>query len=162
MEWRCGSGYGTFQAVWMKMPNLEPVQAWQKKNVEECSYCKTKCPRIVTKSDYKCPTKVLLQKLNMLSAHQQMAHLSFLKFTTSRKPSYQPTTIGDYSWKRPGKLEPITQWTEFDRSLARTHFFYQSSRLWSALPLSVKSSKYKSTFKKKCKAWVTGNIMTKP
>ena len=51
---------------------------------------------------------------------------------------------------------------EFKLSLARSNFFYQSSRLWSALPDHVKSANNKSTFKNRCKSWVKANIMIKP
>ena len=51
---------------------------------------------------------------------------------------------------------------EFGLSLARSHFFYQASRLWTALPDQIKMARNESTFKKKCKTWVQANIIMKP
>ena len=48
---------------------------------------------------------------------------------------------------------------EFKLSLARTHFFYQASRLWTALPDQNKSSRNKATIKKRSKTWVKTVIM---
>ena len=55
-----------------------------------------------------------------------------------------------------------TKRIEFNLSLARTHFFYQASRLWTALPEQIKASKNKGTFKKRSKTWVKANVMMKP
>ena len=55
-----------------------------------------------------------------------------------------------------------TQRIDFKLSMTRSSFFYQSSRLWAALPDQVKSSRSKSVFKKKCKDWVKLNVTVKP
>ena len=51
---------------------------------------------------------------------------------------------------------------EFRLSLARASFFYQASRLWSALPDEIRSTENKAMFKKKSKAWVKKHIVIKP
>ena len=81
-----------------------------------------------------------------------MYHYSrlFGKDSTDTHPNTR--TTNDCSTKR----------IEFKLSMARSSLFYQSSRLWAALPDQVKSSRSKSVFKKKCKDWVKLNVTVKP
>ena len=53
-----------------KCPSLK------KEDVRKLQVLQNKCLRIITHSDYKTPTKVLLEKTKSLSVHQQIAHLS--------------------------------------------------------------------------------------
>ena len=139
-----------------------------KDDVRKLQVLQNKCLRIITNSDYRTPTLSLLQKTNTLSVHQMMAHLSLSQVFSiykSKLPNYhysrlfvntqgelRSRTTTDYSVNR----------IEFKLSLARTNFFYQSSRLWSALPEGIKSARNKSLFKKMSKSWVKSNIRVKP
>ena len=51
---------------------------------------------------------------------------------------------------------------QIESSLDRTSFFYQSFRLWAALPQQVKNSRNKYEFKRRCKTWVEMNKAVKP
>ena len=125
-----------------------------KEDVRKLQVLQNKCLRLITHSDYKTPTRVLLEKTNALSVHQQIAHLSL-----SQVYNIQKTKLPAYHFNRlfvnPNRIE-------FKKSIARANFFYQSSRLWSALPDNVKAAYNKSTFKKQCKSWVQCNILIKP
>ena len=47
-----------------------------KEDVRKLQVLQNKCLRMITNSDYKTPTSVLLSKTNSLSVHQKMAHLT--------------------------------------------------------------------------------------
>ena len=138
-----------------------------KEDLRKLQVLQNKCLRIVTNSDYKTPTKVLLQKTNSLSVHQLMAQL-----TLSQVYNIHNMKLPAYHYERlfagaalPG-TRSVTNFAanrvEYKLSLARTHFFYQASRLWTALPEHIKSSRNKATFKKRSKNWVKATIMMKP
>ena len=139
-----------------------------KEDVRKLQVLQNKCLRIMTHSDYKTPTVSLLQKTNTLSVHQMMAQFSLSQVFSiykSKLPTYHYSRLfvntqaelrtrsaNDYSVNR----------IEFKLSIARTNFFYQSSRLWSALPEDIKAARNKSIFKKLSKSWVKSNILVKP
>ena len=50
---------------------------------------------------------------------------------------------------------------DFDLSLARGSFFFQSSRIWNLLPQNIKLSRNVETFKKATKTWTRMNITQK-
>ena len=129
-----------------------------------------KCMRIIYPCDYKTPTSVLLQKTNALSVHQLMAQLSLSQLYSifhNKLPAYHYDRLFNRNndIANPGtrtmNMYSVNR-IEFNLSLARTHFFYQASRLWTAIPDQVKSSKNKGIFKKRSKAWVKANILIKP
>ena len=125
-----------------------------KEDVRKLQVLQNKCLRMITNSDYKTPTSVLLSKTNSLSVHQKMAHLTLSQVFSiykTKQPAYHHA-----------RLFGNPQRVEFKLSLARSHFFYQSSRLWAALPEHIKLSNNKHTFKKHCKTWIKNNIMQKP
>ena len=142
-----------------------------KEDIRKLQVLQNKCLRLITNCDYKTPTKVLLQKTNRLSVHQQIAQLSLSQVHSiyyTRSPAYHyqrlfsrphnndeqqgTRSVGDYSANR----------IDFKLSLARSNFFYQSSRLWAAIPDSIKMIRKKNIFKKKCKSWVMSNVLVKP
>ena len=125
-----------------------------KEDVRKMQVLQNKCLRLVTDSDYRTPTSILLQKTNSLSVHQLMAHLSLTQVYGIHKSKLPP-----YHYKR---LFGTAQRIEFNLSQARSNFFYQSSRLWTALPEDIKASRDKCAFKKSCKKWVRSNILIKP
>ena len=141
-----------------------------KDHLKKVQVLQNKCMRIICSSDYKTPTSVLLQKTNALSVHQLMAQLSLSQMYSifhKKLPAYHCDRLFNRNndIANPGtrtmNMYSVNR-IEFNLSLARTHFFYQASRLWTAIPDQVKSSKNKGIFKKRSKAWVKANILIKP
>ena len=164
-------GMTVWGRVWQIPGSLDEDQATRnsasmtKEDARRLQVLQNKCLRLLTNSDYKTPTKELLEKTNTLSVHQEIAHLSLSQVYNIHKtklPAYHYRRLFESRENetriRPGHVNRI----EFDRSLARANFFYQSSRLWTALPDQVKSSENKHSFKKKCKTWIKNNILVKP
>ena len=139
-----------------------------KDDLRKLQVLQNKCLRIVTNSDYKTPTSVLLDKTKLLSVHQQMAQLSLsqvFNIYKTRLPAYHYNRIfsdANTDQRTRSVNDFSTNRIEFKLSITRTHFFYQASRLWSALPDSIKLARNKAIFKKKCKTWVKNNILVKP
>ena len=128
-----------------------------------------KCLRILTNSDYKTPTLNLLEKNNKLSVHQQIAYQTLSQVYSVRAtkfPAYPYRRLfmkkDDMSIGTRSNDEYRINRVNFNLSLCRTNFFYQSSRLWSSLPLNIKAMRSKHSFKKMCKSWVKKKIMIKP
>ena len=136
-----------------------------KEDVRKLQVLQNKCLRLLTKCDYRTPTATLIDKTNMLSVHQLTAHLSLAQVYNIHQ-----TKLPTYHYERLFQPSPPTRSaaslpakrTEFRLSLARTSFFYQSSRLWTALPQQIKQAANKHQFKKKSKTWVKENIPVKP
>ena len=137
-----------------------------KEDIRKLQVLQNKCLRIVSNSDYSTPTKTLLQKTRCLSVHQQIAQLSLSQvynISKTRSPAYHYQRLFTPSNNpHPGARSFGANRIDFKLSLARSHFFYQSSRLWAAIPESIKSSRNKTIFKKRCKAWVQSNVLVKP
>ena len=138
-----------------------------KDDLRKLQVLQNKCLRLITNCDYKTPTETLLRQTNMLSVHQLTAQLTLSQVFSihqSKLPSYHCQRLYDFSGQP--KTRSITsssaKRTDFELSLARTSFFYQSSRLWAALPQQVKNSRNKFEFKRRCKTWVKMNIAVKP
>ena len=137
-----------------------------KEDVRKLQVLQNKCLRLLTKCDYRTPTATMIDKTNLLSVHQLTAHLSLTQVFNIHQ-----TKLPTYHYERLFQPEkPPTRSaaslpakrTEFVLSQARTSFFYQSSRLWTALPLQIKQADNKLQFKKKSRTWVKENIDVKP
>ena len=115
-----------------------------KDDLRKLQVLQNKCLRIVTNSDYKTPTSVLLDKTKLLSVHQQMAQLSLsqvFNIYKTRLPAYHYNRIfsnANTDQRTRSVNDFSTNRIEFKLSITRTHFFYQASRLWSALPDTIK------------------------
>ena len=136
-----------------------------KEDMRKLQTLQNKCLRILTSSEYRTPTKILLQKTQKLSVHQQVAYQVLSQVYSINYNNYRRLFLKDNNNNPPDTRTQDTHSVnrvDFKLSLCRTHFFYQSSRLWSSLPIDVRSSRNKSIFKKKCKAWVKAMIMPKP
>ena len=164
-------GMSVWSRVWQIPGSLDEAATTRtspsitKEDVRKLQVLQNKCLRIVSNSDYKTPTLSLLKKTKSLSVHQMMAQLSLSQvYSTFR------TELPVYHYDRLFRINSRTRNVndfsvnriEYKLSQARTNFFYQSSRLWSAIPEYIKSSRNKFIFKKKCKAWVKMNIMVRP
>jgi hypothetical protein len=90
-----------------------------KEDIRKLQVLQNKCLRLITNCDYKTPTKVLFQKTNRLSVHQQIAQLSLSQVHSiyyTRSPAYHyqrlfsrphdndeqqgTQSVGDYSANR--------------------------------------------------------------
>ena len=141
-----------------------------KEDLRKLQVLQNKCMRLVTSSEYRTPTEHLLRATGSLSVHQRTAQLTLAQvhsISRSKKPTYHHSRLfGHYSGQT---NQPDTRSArqginriEFRLSLARASFFYQASRLWSALPDEIRNIENKAMFKKKSKAWVKTNIVIKP
>ena len=140
-----------------------------KDDMKRLQVLQNKCLRILTNSDYKTPTLNLLEKTNKLSVHQQIAYQTLSQVYSVRAtkfPAYHYRRLfmkkDDMSIGTRSNDEYRINRVNFNLSLCRSNFFYQSSRLWSSLPLNIKAMRSKLSFKKKCKSWVKKKIMIKP
>ena len=122
-----------------------------KEDVRKLQVLQNKCLRMVTDSDYRTPTEVLLKKTNSLSVHQRIAHLSLSQVYNihrTKLPAYHYSRlfVNEHS---DGRTRSVNDYQvnriEFGLSLARSNFFYQSSRLWSATPDHIKAAHNKNT-----------------
>ena len=141
-----------------------------KEDLRRLQVLQNKCLRLITNSDRSTPTAHLLNNTGSLSVHQRIAHLSLAQVHTvfhDKKPDYHYKRLFGNSESNVltgtrASTQASTKRIDFRLSLARSSFFYQSSRLWSALPDALKLEKNKASFKKKCKAWVNTMIAIKP
>ena len=146
------------------------IPTMTKEDLRRMQVLQNKCLRLITNSDFKTPTSSLLYQSGSLSVHQRIAHLSLAQVYTiyqTKNPVYHHNRLfgRNAANNQPDARTVISEYRvnriEFKLSLSRSSFFYQSSRLWSALPDTVKSAANKSIFKKQCKAWVKANIVIK-
>ena len=138
-----------------------------KEDARKLQVLQNKCLRLITNSDYRTPTATLIDKTNMLSVHQLTAHLSLTQvfnINQTKLPTYHYERLFHPSSKPQTRYEASlpAKRADFELSQARTSFFHQSSRLWTALPQQIKQLNNKHQFKKKSKIWVRANIPVKP
>ena len=142
-----------------------------KDDLRKLQVLQNKCLRLLTDSDYCTPTAVLLNNTCSLSVHQRIAQFTLAQVYTifnKRKPDYHYDRL--FGHEHPTADQPNTRASSqansarinFKLSLARSGFFYQASRLWTALPDVIKLERSKANFKKKCKAWIKTAIAIKP
>ena len=141
-----------------------------KEDLRQLQVMQNKCLRLISNSRYDTPTLSLLQKTNLLSVHQLTAHLTLTQVYNSKntmQPNYHYRRLFERDEPEAGARtrtfvrEEIKR-PDFNLSLARSNFFYQASRLWSALPETIKLSSNKGVFKNRNKVWIKLNISAKP
>ena len=127
-----------------------------------------KALRIYKKVPRETPIRTLLAQSNSLSVHQLVAYHSAVqvyKVNTTKKPEYHYHRLfGENRVLLPRTRSDTNNDSrvDFKLSLARTSFFFQSSRIWSAIPLCIKTAKSLETFKRAMKIWIKTNIKMKP
>ena len=137
-----------------------------KRDMRKLQVLQNKTMRMETKSDHYTPTVELLQKTRKLSVHQMVAQsIAVQVYNTSK--SQQPKYHHDRLFSRnQDNLNPTRTAAEprleSKLSLGRGGFFYQGSRIWTALPHHIKNARNVETFKKNCKKWVRSSIAVKP
>ena len=125
--------------------------------------------RIMTRSRYDTPTTTLLEQTNQLSIHQLVAYHSANQVYNIQKhqvPKYHYNRLfgtteqaGDIGTRSRANMESRV---DFRTSLARGSFFYQGSRVWNAIPASIKTAANTQSFKKQARIWTKSNISVKP
>ena len=125
--------------------------------------------RLKAGKDRNTPCVTLLNLTNSLSVHQMIAHKSVIQVYNVQKnqaPKYHVDRLFPHGQPQdPQETRSTTNMDtriEFSKTIGRGSFFYQSSRLWSALPLSIKMARNVHTFKKQSKLWIKNNIDVKP
>ena len=132
-----------------------------------------KCMRMMTGLDRYSSTADLLKKSNMLSVHQTVAHQSAVQVFNvlkNRAPAYHYQRLFPQLHHDTGQIENmevrsvtnLNSRVDFSGALGRSSYFYQSSRIWCALPMSIKTADTAQTFKTRCKSWIMMNITIKP
>ena len=128
-----------------------------------------KCMRLQTGKDRNTSCTTLLSLTNSLSVHQMIAHKSAIQVYNVSKneaPKYHfcrlfPSNRSQDNQETRSTSNLDTR-VKFSRTIGRGSFFYQGSRLWSALPLNIKMARNTLIFKKQTKTWIKHNIDVKP
>ena len=126
-----------------------------------------KAMRLVNYEDRSIPTVQLLNSTSSLSVHQLGAYLTLsqvFKIRESKLPEYHYERLfgNCYQSVNIRSLDFNQKNVNFDLTLSRGSFFYQGSKLWTALPRELKMITKPEVFKKKCKEWVRLNIRIRP
>ena len=115
--------------------------------------------RAITNLDKETPVKVLLEKSGFLSFHQMCAFSTICtakKILLSGQPKYlyDSLTLALPDTRRLAERSCLS----YRLSLARESFLYKAVRLYSKLPVELRSSENVSDFKRKAKIWVRDNV----
>ena len=140
--------------------------AFTKEDLRKLQVLQNKVMRLMTGMDPDTSTAQLCSLTNQLSVHQLTAYHSVNqvhKIYYKQKPSYHYNRLfGQRHDITTRGVASMQARVDFDLSLARTSFFYQSSRLWNQLPMNMKSNSNYDNFKKKTRVWVKSNIGIRP
>ena len=123
--------------------------------------------RMMTRLEQGTTTELLCSRSNQLSVHQLVAYHSLnqvYKIYQEKKPQYHYNRLFGSNQHDPIRRAGtrLTSRVDFNLSLARTSFFFQASRLWNLLPLSLKLEPTYESFKKRTRFWVKNMIAVKP
>ena len=126
--------------------------------------------RLLTRADRSTPTSTLISLARCLSVHQLGAYHTanqVYQVHQSRRPVYHHARlfqnnllVQDHVTVR--SQNNLQSRINFNLSTCRSSFFYQGAKLWSALPMDVKTSRNSGQFKSRCKNWIRRNIKVKP
>ena len=139
-----------------------------KNDMAKLQVLQNKALRIYQQKPRETPISTLLAQSHELSVHQLVAYHSAVqvyKVNTTKQPTYHYHRLFGDSTLTVAQTRSTTQQDcriDFKLSLARTSFFYQSSRIWSEIPLVIKTAKSLETFKRAMKKWTKLNIRMKP
>ena len=140
-----------------------------KEDMRKLQVMQNKCLRMLTHMDRYTPTTALLKKANMLSVHQIVAHQSatqVFNVLRNQAPTYHFQRLFPHINQTENRnirsVANMNTRVEFSGSLGRSSFFHSSSKLWCALPASIKTASTLQTFKTRCRKWTMENISIKP
>ena len=114
--------------------------------------------------DRSTSTETLMAATNSLSVHQLAAKCCLVQVYNiykTKKPAYHYNRLFPDANVSLRSTSNIQTRVEFSKALCKGGFFFQSSRLWSSLPLNIKTSSTVQAFKSKIKKWVQQNISLK-
>ena len=132
--------------------------------------------RLVSHSTYDTPRLDLLRKCNQLSVNQLVVHHILCqthKIFWSKLPDYHfKRLFGDDGNRRSGTRSqchivgedepPVNNNSacliNYEKSISRGTYFYQASKLWNSLPIDLRKTEKKATFKKSVKLWTSQNV----
>ena len=114
-----------------------------KQDMRKLQILQNKVMRLESKSDMYSvhPTTILFDKTKSLSVHQMFAMYTLTqtyKVMNTQQPKYHYTRLVTDSVVGPETRSDRDRLVEFDLSISRGSYFYQSSRLWAALPSRIK------------------------
>ena len=136
-----------------------------KEDMRKLQVIQNKALRLLKWMPRETPVSTLLSANKELSVHQLVAYhtgVQMYKVSTTRQPTYHYARLFENQEPNINTRTNDGKRVEFKLSLARTSFFYQSSRIWSELPYPIKTARSLETFKRAMKIWVKTNIMIKP
>ena len=142
-----------------------------KDEMRKLQVMQNKCMRMITNLDRSAPTATLLQKTSFLSVHQTVAHQSAVQVFNVLKNAapahhYQrlfPHLVhGQADNMERRSVTNLNTRVDFSSALGRSSFFFQSSKIWNALPMSIKTASTTQSFKTMCKKWTRENITIRP
>ena len=113
------------------------------------------------------PVISLLKEANHMSVHQLVAYhttCQTFKVHMSQEPAYHHQRMFN-TYEHPSTRSVSSfggSRVEFQLSLARNSFFYRAANLWSALPMTIRTSQNIEKFKRSLKFWIKENINMKP
>ena len=120
-----------------------------------------KSARLVTKSSWFTPTRVLLRQCGWLSVNQLVHYhtiLSIHKVVMTRKPKYMYDKLcSDHGYATRNAVifgETFSGKT----ALAANSFCYRGTNIYIKLPFEIREIRNEDTFKRKLKIWIKGNI----
>ena len=124
-----------------------------------------KAVRLINFRDKRTPTKYLLKEANILSVNQSIAYqilVQTFKIKASREPKYHFRRLFDEEGRLSRTRTDNMRRVDFRLNICRNSYFYQSSKLWTALPTEIKNESIINSFKRKLKTWIQDNIPVKP
>ena len=127
-----------------------------KESMRKLQVCQNKILRLISGKDFDTPTADLLAHCNELSVHQLVAYHSACQVYKISK-----TQLPTYHYKRLFNEDETDKTVDFNLAIGKSNFFYQSSKIWTSLPIEIKQSINIDIFKKKCKEWTKSHISVK-
>ena len=141
-----------------------------KQDMRRLQVMQNKTLRLLTRADRSTPTSTLTNLARCLSVHQLGAYHTanqVFQVHQSRMPVYHQARLfqNNHSLEDQVTLRSqnnLQSRVNFNLSTCRSSFFYQGAKLWSALPMGIKTSRNSEQFKSRCKKWIARNIKVKP
>ena len=123
-----------------------------------------KAARLVTKLDWRTPTRTLLLQCGWLSVRQMVAYHSILlvfKTKQIKKPRYIYSNINHKFSQitRLATMGGIKDTRRFESTLAQASFLPRTIKMWNEkLPVDIRSEECVNILKSKLKTWVKQDI----
>ena len=158
--------YGNVWGMFSHDEQQRNSTAYTKEDNRKLQILVNKVLRCLTGSDRETSTIELHRRSGQLSVQQRCAYFSIVairKILQHQEPFYHYSRFS--STQRRLSISTRsggTQCIDYRLSLSRCSFFYRSSRLYSYLPLELRTTEKLEHFKKKLKEWVQKNVPIVP